>query len=209
MDLLPPQLHASCKLDIALHGQCKGWPNTKWQSTKKNGWNNGQFYPSMPHLVVTIVAHVCGDPPCRATLVALHMSQQISWGFHAWQWYRICYTSPQEALSHPSRVNCQGCRTSSCLSKGVALQGGVATTLASIALHCATMVVTHSTETLPSCDFQVLVLPFFYTILSFMWRLGPLQCRFRPMSVGSCDWVTRLCKGSQRKEKNIQSLKNS
>ena len=31
------------------------------------------------------------------------------------------------------------CCTPSCLSKGVALQGGVAATLASVGLHCATM----------------------------------------------------------------------
>ena len=56
----------------------------------------------------------------------LHVSQQMS-----------CIA--QSAL-HLSPVNCQGCRTSSCLSKGVALQGGgVAATLASVALHCATM----------------------------------------------------------------------
>ena len=36
------------------------------------------------------------------------------------------------------RVNRQGCCTSSGLSKGVALQGGAAATLTSVALHCAT-----------------------------------------------------------------------
>ena len=42
-------------------------------------------------------------------------------------------------LSHLSPLNGQECRTSSCLWKGVALQGGVAATLAGVALHCATV----------------------------------------------------------------------
>ena len=42
-------------------------------------------------------------------------------------------------MSHLSPFNCQGCRTSSCLWKNVILQGGVAATLAGVALHCATM----------------------------------------------------------------------
>ena len=55
----------------------------------------------------------------------LHISQQIFWGFHIQQWSRA--TPPPPLLKGPvapSLVNDQGYRTSSCLSKGVALQGG-------------------------------------------------------------------------------------
>ena len=45
---------------------------------------------------------------------------------------------PSKALSHLLPLNGQECRTSSCLRRGVALQGGVAATLAGVALHCAT-----------------------------------------------------------------------
>ena len=44
----------------------------------------------------------------------------------------------KRALSHPSRVNCWGCCTSCCLSEGRAT-GGVAATLASVALRCVPM----------------------------------------------------------------------
>ena len=74
-----------------------------------------------------IVPHVWGPS------VAL----RLSLGFSCIAAVSGCPPSPKTALSDMSRVNCQGCRTSSCLSKGVAHQGGVQ--LASVALHCATM----------------------------------------------------------------------
>ena len=94
-----------------------------------------------PHFFGHSCTHVRGPP------VALHVSQQISsesWGFSdvaAVSRYtpRAIPPPPQKALSHLSPFNCQGCRTSSCLWKGVAPQGGVAATLADVVLHCATM----------------------------------------------------------------------
>ena len=81
---------------------------------------------------ISIVAHVCGAPcaryMCRNRFFGVSCIAMVS-----------CYALPYRALSHLSPVNCQGCRTSSCLLKGVGLQRGVAATLATVALHCATM----------------------------------------------------------------------
>ena len=78
--------------------------------------------------------------PCRATRVALHMSQLISWDFIA-----FCRCSTGVAL-HPLNIlvshlppPCAGrCRTEIWVWKGAALHGGVAATVAGVALHCAT-----------------------------------------------------------------------
>ena len=87
----------------------------------------------------SIVAHVCGDPlsryTCRATSVAADFLRIL--GFFRCS-SSIALHPPKKALSHLSPLNCQECRTSSCLWKGVALQGGVAATLVGVALHCAT-----------------------------------------------------------------------
>ena len=61
--------------------------------------------------------------------------------FQMQQQYRATPPPPQKTLSYLSPFNCQGCRTSSCLWKGVALQGGVAATLAGVALHCVKLCV--------------------------------------------------------------------
>ena len=57
------------------------------------------------------------------------------------EWHRAAPPPPpqQTAPLHPSRVNCQGSRTSSHLSEGAALSEGVAATLASVVLRCAAM----------------------------------------------------------------------
>ena len=86
-----------------------------------------------------MVLHVCGDPlsryTCRATCVAADFLGIL-------RLFRcsdsIALHPPWKALSRPPPFNCQRCRTSSCHWKGVALQGSVATTLAGVALHCAT-----------------------------------------------------------------------
>ena len=62
--------------------------------------------------------------------------------FHAELWYRAAppAPTPRRPCCTPVTHRLPECRRSSCLSKGVALQGGVAATLASVALHCATTI---------------------------------------------------------------------
>ena len=113
MRLLPPQLHASCKLDIALHGQMQGMTQHEMTIAKKR------------------------------------MKQRPILSRHA---------------------TAKGVARQAALSKGVALQGDVATTLASIALHCATMVDAHSTETLPNWRLSsACFCPLFYSVHSFTY----------------------------------------
>ena len=110
--------------------------------------------------------HTRAGTPCRATRVALHVSQQIS--SESWVFSSVAavsrYTPPEKALSHLSPLNCQQCRTSGCLWKGVALQGGVAATLVGVALHCATKPppppgasdISDQTSTKDLCHFDIL-----------------------------------------------------
>ena len=86
-----------------------------------------------------MVAHVWGDPLSRYTCRATHVAAD----FLRIQGFFRCSSSialhpSYKAVSHLSPLNGQECRTSSCLWKSVALQRGVAATLAGVALHCAT-----------------------------------------------------------------------
>ena len=85
------------------------------------------------HLSPNTAAHVCGDPLSRYTCRGRFPQNPGASGVAVVSRYtvpkRLCRACPS---------NCQGCRTPSCLRKGVALQGGVAATLAGVALHCAT-----------------------------------------------------------------------
>ena len=67
---------------------------------------------------------------------------KLFWLTQFWRILVIADTFSEKTFGRyrQGRVNCQGFRTPSCLSKG-ALQGGVAATLASVALRCATIVV--------------------------------------------------------------------
>ena len=88
---------------------------------------------------VSLVAHDCGYPlsryTCRATRVAADFLDFIA----------FCRCSTGVAL-HPLKIlvshlppPCPGrCRTEIWVWKGVALHGGVAATVAGVALHCAT-----------------------------------------------------------------------
>ena len=86
--------------------------------------------------VTSLVAHDCGYP-CRATRVAADFLDFIA----------FCRCSTGVAL-HPLKFWCRTspppcagrCRTEIWVLKGVALHGGVAATVAGVALHCATKV---------------------------------------------------------------------
>ena len=90
--------------------------------------------------VSSLVAHDCGYPlsryTCRATRVAADFLDFIA----------FCRCSTGVAL-HPLKILVSHlspipgrCRTEIWVRKGVALHGGVAATVAGVALHCATKV---------------------------------------------------------------------
>ena len=93
----------------------------------------------VPYVHNSLVAHDCGYPlsryTCRATRVAADFLDFIA----------FCRCSTGVAL-HPLKIlvshlppPCAGrCRTEIWVWKGVALHGGVAATVAGVALHCAT-----------------------------------------------------------------------
>ena len=86
--------------------------------------------------------HTCAGTPCRATRVALHVSQQISfesWGFSgvaALQQYRA--TRPLKGPVAPVALELPGVSHIKLPLKRCRATGGVAATLAGVALHCAT-----------------------------------------------------------------------
>ena len=109
----------------------------------ENGWesrNRRRHFRKPKKGVECIVAHMC-RAPCRATRVAVHVSQQSSsesWVFQVQRPYPA--TPLLKGPVAPVALQLPGVSHVKLPLKGVALQGGVAATLASVALRCATVV---------------------------------------------------------------------
>ena len=102
-----------------------------------------------------LVAHDCGYPPshytCRATRVAADFLDFIA----------LCRCS-RGVAPHPLKFWCRTvpppirrrCRTEIWVWKGVTLHGGVAGTVASVALHCATKTKNHPKSALQNLELK-------------------------------------------------------
>ena len=132
--------------------------------------------------------HTIAGTPCRATRVAADFLDFIA----------FCRCSTGVAL-HPLKIlvshlppPCAGrCRTEIWVGKGVALHGGVAATVAGVALHCATKVLGGNDQN--RVEKQNVVLTWLRPVT---WSSGHLGRRFMCLLLFCLvSWLIRECSG--------------